>query len=69
MKILGLRLIQGINILKYNERNKTNLLNYDIIKKMIDDNKLEIVGNNIRICNDYIYLSNQILSELIGELK
>ena len=67
--ILGLRLIDGINITDYNKKYSTNLLEYDIIKEMIDDNKLEIVNNRMRIKKEYIYLSNQLLCNFIGGLK
>lgn len=64
--ILGLRLIDGINYLDYNKKYNTNILEKEIIKKLINDNKLEIIDNNIRIPSKYIYLSNTILSEIIG---
>lgn len=67
--ILGLRLIDGILIEKYNKKYSTNILDYDIIKEMIRDNKLEIVNNRLRIKEEYIYLSNQILCEFIGGLE
>ncbi len=67
--ILGLRLIDGIDVNYYNEKYSTNLLDYDIIKEMIDDNKLEVVNNKLKIREEYIYLSNQILCDFIGGLK
>lgn len=67
--IVGLRLIDGINIDEYNKKYSTNILNYDIIKEMIRDNRLLLVNNNLRINDEYIYISNEILCEFIGGLK
>ena len=64
--ILGLRLIDGIDYELYNDKYNDNLLEKDIIKKMINDNKLVVSGKYLRCSYDYIYLLNDILIEIIG---
>lgn len=64
--ILGFRLIDGIDYNLFNKKYNDNLLEKDIIKKLIKENKL-IVDNNKLKCNyKYIYLLNDILVEIIG---
>ena len=64
--ILGFRKIDGINIKEF--RNKYNLEINDIyiIKDLIKQNKLIENGENIKINEDYIYVSNDILIEFLG---
>ena len=64
--ILGLRLIEGIDINIFNEKYKDNLLNREIIKELVNDNYLEVVNNKIRCNYKYIYLLNNILERIIG---
>ena len=64
--ILGLRLIEGINIDSFNKKYDDDLLNRDIIKELINEKYL-IVNNNYMKCNEeYIYLENMILEKIIG---
>ena len=64
--ILGLRLLEGINILEFNNKYNDDLLSKDIIKELINDNYL-IVDNNYLKCNkDYMYMENAILLKIIG---
>lgn len=64
--ILGLRLIDGIDIDKFNNKYNDDLLNKEIIKELINDKYL-IVNNNYIKCNkDYLYLENMILEKIIG---
>ena len=64
--ILGLRMIDGINIDKFNKKYNDDLLNRDIIKELIDNDYL-IVNNNYIMCNKkYLYLENYILEKIIG---
>ena len=65
--ILGLRKIQGINILDFKNKYNIDLLSIDVIKKLLNEKKLVIENNNIRIDDKYIYLSNEILVEFLGE--
>ena len=64
--ILGLRMIEGINIDKFNKKYNDDLLNRDIIKELIDNDYL-MVNNNYIMCNKkYLYLENYILEKIIG---
>lgn len=63
--ILGLRLIDGIDINYFNKEYNADLGNKKIIKELIDDNYLEIVNNKIRCNYEYIYLLNGILEKII----
>lgn len=64
--ILGLRLISGIDIDKFNKKYDDDLLNRMVIKDLIDDNYLEVVNNMIRCNYKYIYLLNIILEKIMG---
>ena len=64
--ILGLRLINGIDINKFNNKYNDDLLAKNIIKELINDGYLEIFNNNLRCKKEYIYLENIILEKIIG---
>jgi len=64
--ILGFRKIDGINILEFESRYDFNPLNLDIVKELVCENKLVVDEYNIKISNDYIYLSNDIMCEFLG---
>jgi len=64
--ILGLRMIDGINYKDFNDRYNDDLLNKEVIKKLIRDGKLIIDKDNIKCNYDYIYLLNDILIEIMG---
>ena len=64
--ILGLRMIDGINVDLFNKKYNDNLLDRDIIKELISDNKLEIVDGYLRCNYEYIYLLNDILVSIMG---
>lgn len=66
--MLGLRLIDGININDYNKEYQDDLLRKDIIKELIIDGCIEIDNNNLRIKKEYLYLQNSILNKIIGML-
>lgn len=61
--ILGFRKIKGINIEEFNKRYDINILN--LLHKYIEDNKMIIRDNHIRIDDEWIYKMNEILSELV----
>ena len=64
--ILGLRLIEGINYHLFNQKYQDNLLDKEIIKKLINEDKL-VVDNKYLKCNyKYIYLLNELLVEIMG---
>jgi len=64
--MLGLRLIEGINVDLFNKKYNDNLLEKDIIKELINDYKLEVCNGYLRCKYEYIYLLNDILVEIIG---
>ena len=64
--ILGFRKLDGINIKEFSDRYKFNPLNLNIVKKLVKENKLVIDEYNIKISDDYIYLSNDILCNFLG---
>ena len=64
--ILGLRLIDGIDINNYNNKYKDNLLDKDIISKLINDGYLEVINNRLRCKDKYLYLENYFLEDIIG---
>ena len=64
--ILGLRLLDGININKYNSKFNEDLLENKVIKKLINENKLIVEDKYLKINKEYIYVSNDILVEIIG---
>lgn len=63
--ILGLRKINGINICDFN-RKYGNIFN-DVVNRLILEGKLINDGSCIYINPDYIYISNFILVDFIGE--
>ncbi len=63
--ILGFRKINGINICDFNKKYG-NIFN-DVVNKKIKEGKLINDGVNIFINPDYIYVSNSILVDFIGE--
>ena len=65
--ILGFRKLQGINIIDFKNKYNLDILNIDIVKKLLDEKKLVLCNNYLRIDDKYIYLSNEILVEFLGE--
>lgn len=63
--ILGFRKIKGINICDFNKKYG-NIFN-DVVNKLIIEGKLINDGENIYINPSYIYVSNSILVDFIGE--
>lgn len=64
--ILGFRKIKGINIEKF-KKKYDNIYKYDVINRLLKEKKLIKEKNNIFINPEYIYTSNNILIEFIGE--
>ena len=64
--ILGLRKIKGINIENFNKKYD-NIFKYDVVNRLLKENKLVIDNGNIFINPLYIYTSNSILVDFIGE--
>ena len=63
--ILGLRKVNGINICDFNKKYG-NILN-SVVNRLIKEGKLINDGTNIYINPDYMYVSNSILVDFIGE--
>ena len=63
--ILGFRKIDGMSIKNFENRYGFNPRNIDNVKKLVRENKLEVNEYNIKINNDYIYTSNNILCEFL----
>ena len=65
--ILGLRLVEGIDTTKFDQKYHDDLLNKKIIKKLIKDGYLVISNGYLKCNNKYLYLQNTILEQVIGE--
>ena len=63
--ILGLRKINGINICDFNKKYG-NIFN-DVVNRLISEGKIINDGVNIYINPDYVYVSNSILVDFMGE--
>ena len=64
--ILGLRLVDGIDIYSFNLRYNDKLLDRKIIKELINDGYLENINNHLRCKKEYLYLENYFLEKIIG---
>jgi len=64
--ILGLRMINGVNIDSFNKKYHDDLLNRDIIKKLIKDGYLVNDNNYLRCHEKYFYVENIILEKILG---
>jgi len=65
--ILGFRKINGINIVEFNNKYG-NIFKYEVVNRLIKEGKLINDGNNIYINPKYIYISNTILIDFMGEM-
>lgn len=65
--ILGFRKIEGIDIHEFFSQYEKNLLEFPVIQKLLEEGKLIEENGKIRIFDSYLYISNQILCQLIGE--
>jgi len=61
--MLGFRKLEGINIEEFNKRYNTNIL--ILLKKFIDDNKVVVKDNYVKIHDDWVYKMNEILVDII----
>ena len=64
--ILGLRLLDGIDVSLFNKKYHDNLLDKEVIRELVDNNYLVVSGNNLRCNKEYIYMENIILEKIIG---
>ena len=65
--ILGLRKIEGVNIKEFYNKYQINIEDVFDIKDLLEKGKLIKENGFIRINEDYLYLSNDILINFIGE--
>ena len=65
--ILGLRMTKGISLVDFSSRYQKNLLDYDIIKKLLANKSLKCQAGRLFINDEYLYIENQILVQLMGE--
>ncbi|MCQ2564757.1 MAG: hypothetical protein MJ152_02730, partial [Clostridia bacterium] len=65
--MLRLRTEQGLNLKEVKKEFDEDLLQTraDKIKLMVDEGMVEIDGDYLRITNDYFYVSNAIIVELL----
>lgn len=65
--ILGFRKLNGISLDHFNDRYHQDFREYPVIDRLLKEGKLIYMDGNIKINDDYVYISNQILCQLIGE--
>ena len=65
--ILGLRLLEGINIVKFKNKFNKDIFRVFNIDKLLKEKKLLLEDNYLRINSKYIYTSNNILVNFIGD--
>ena len=66
--ILGLRKTNGISCVKFLNKYGVKVEDAFDVTKLLEEGKLIKKGDNIFISDDYIYLSNDILINFIGEV-
>ena len=64
--ILGFRKIDGINVDDFEKEYKINIKKITCMQQLIDEKKLITEENYIKISEDYVYTSNEILINFIG---
>ncbi len=64
--ILGFRKIDGISIDTFYNKYHINMLDIDIVKKLLEEGKLVNIDNKVRISDDYLYIANEILIDFLG---
>ena len=67
--ILGLRLVDGINIDNFNNKYNDSLLDKEVIKELLDNGYLEIKNNSLKCKDKYLYLENSFLGKILDNLK
>ena len=63
--ILGLRMVQGIDVLDFKKRYGVDIRDLYNIRELISDEKLVYDGKNLFIAKKYYYLSNEILINFV----
>ena len=65
--ILGLRKLEGVNISNFKKRYNKEIKEVFKIDKLIEEGKLLIENDYIKINSKYLYVSNEILINFIGD--
>lgn len=65
--ILGFRKMKGINISDFYNKYKINIMDIDVVKRLLDKNLIVKDNDNIRLDSSMIYRSNEVLIEFLGE--
>ena len=63
--ILGFRKIDGIDILKFNNKYNLDLLNLPIVRELLKNKDLIKNDNYIKIPSNKIYIENEILFKFL----
>lgn len=63
--ILGLRKMEGVNTIKFFDKYQVNIKDVFKINDLLDKGILKVKNNYIYIAEEYLYLSNQILTRFI----
>lgn len=64
--ILGLRLIDGIDILEFEKKYNKKIKDIFNINSYLENGMLNILDNKLKINKNYIYLSNEILTNILN---
>lgn len=65
--ILGLRKIEGIDLDKFKEKYHKDIREVYDIDKVLKEGKLIVENNHLKISKNYLYLSNEVLINFVGE--
>jgi len=63
--ILGFRKLEGINILDFNDKFDMDILSISVVNDLLNENKLILDNNYLKINKEHIYTSNSILVNFI----
>ena len=63
--MLGFRKTKGISITEFQEKYNVDVLQFDVVKKLLKDGKLMKDGDYLSIKEEYLYISNTILVDFI----
>lgn len=64
--MLGLRKIEGINVLLFEEKFKTNIFKqFQVIHKLVEGGTLIFENNYLKIHPDFIYISNYVIGKIL----
>ena len=67
--ILNFRLIKGIDTVKFYQKYHMNVLNFEVVRKQLNQNLLIYENNHLFINPKYLYVSNSILMEYMTDLQ